>query len=348
MAPSRSEVDLERLLDLSRYAEAEASVRALLASEPESASLHRSLARALIGLARPVEAVEAARTACSIRPDDPNCLITLSRAAVAQKDMKLGLEAAGQAVGAAPHAWSTHFTLSQALLASGDARSALASADEAARLAPGSASTHNLRGMCLARAGRRGEARAAYERALAIDPQHALAMNNLAAMDVLRNPLRAARGLTAAASADPQHQVIHRNLAIVTHNLVYQLRWVILCGGLVEVALAYGGAPRWSRTVVLATIAILVLTIGIRFVRSLPRGTRRSPQALFAGLRGRTAVALLYLVIAGSVVSTVALGSPGTRDGATRLLVQLLVIGGAVMALQLFRRGRRRTGGANR
>lgn len=341
MTQARSGSEVARLLDLSRYAEADSSARALLALDPESTTLHRLLASALIGLERPTEAIEAARTACRLAPDDAACLVTLSRAEIAGGRVGPGLEAARRAVSAAPHSASTHFGLSQAFLAAGNATGALTAADEAVRLSPGSAQVHNLRGMCLDRAGRRAEARTAYQRALALDPQNALAMNNLAAMDVLRNPLRAVRGLTAAASADPQQRVVHHNLVVVTHNLVFQLRWVVLGGGLVEVALAYGGAPRWTRLLGLVLLASLVLGIVVQFVRALPRGTRRSPRALFASLKGRTTIALLYLALAGVIVVEVAVGTGEARDTATRWLVQLLVIGLVVMAVQRRRRTRR-------
>jgi Flp pilus assembly protein TadD len=343
MTQARSASEVVRLLDLSRHAEAESVTRSLLASDPESARLHRLLALALIGLDRPREAVEAARTACRIAPEDADCLIAFSRAAVALGDLQLGLVTAERAVANAPHAWVTHFTLGRALLATGSAGWALAAADEAVRLSPSSSQAHNLRGMCLARTGRRAEARTTYRRALTLDPHNALAMNNLAAMDALRNPLRAVRGLTSAASTAPHERIIHRNLAIVTHNLLFHLRWVVLGGGLVEIAFAYGGAPRWVRTAGLALIAILVLGIVVRFVRALPRGARRSPHVLLASLHGRTALALLYLAFVGLLVVQEALGPPATRDAATGWLLQLLVVGAVVMTVQRFRhQGRRR------
>jgi Flp pilus assembly protein TadD len=341
MGQARTSTDVARLLDLSRYAEAETSARDLLGSDPESATLHRLLAAALIGLDRPAEAVEEARVACRIAPGDPSCLTTLSRAAIEHGDVPLGLSAAQHAVTLAPHSAATHFSMCQALLASGSTASALSAADEVVRLAPAAASSHNLRGICLERAGRRTEARAEYRQALALDPQHALAINNLAAMDVLRNPLRAAQGFTAAAAVDPQQRIVQRNLVVATHNFVYQLRWVVLAGGLVEVALAYGGAPLWVRQAGLALLAGLLVAIIVRFARALPRGVRRSPRVLFSNLRGRMALMLLFLVFVGFLVVQVALGDAAGRAAGTQWLVELLVIGVAVAIWQRRRAGRR-------
>ena len=332
---------VEHLLSTSRYPEAESTLRTLLASDPESASLFRMLSKAMTGQDRHLEAVVAARRACHLAPDDHANLVTLSSSAISAGQVQLAVSVAHDAVLAEPNAWTTHYTLGRALLAQGEWSEALRAANQAGRLAPASADVHNLIGLCLTRLGPRREAREEFRRALQLDPHHALALNNLAAMDLRWNSLRAVRGLAAAAGADPQRQLIHLNLAVVTHNLVFQLRWAVIGGGLLEIVLAYGAAPRGLRLTLLMVIATLVLAAVWNFARSLPRGVRRSPLRLLAGFRGRTALGIVYLLFAGLVTVAVALGTDATRDWGARWLAQMAVIGLVLVALRSGSRSRK-------
>lgn len=335
---ARDVSELSRLLQLRRYAEAETSARAMLAAEPDSARVTLMLARALDGQGRHREAMSAARDACRLAPDDHASFIVLSSAAIGAREPALAQQAATAAVAARPTSPAAHYTLARAHLAASRTNDALDVAERTLELAPAWADAHNLRGMCLARLGRRSAAQGAYQRALALDPRHALALNNLSAMDVRRNPLQAVRGLTAAARIDPQAQIIHRNLAVVTHHLVLQLRWVVLGGGVLEVMLALTGVPTGVRLAVLLSFGCLLVAAVWRFARQLPRGVRRAPGRLLTGLGGRTALAFAYLAFAGFTTVAVALGSPSSRSWGTRWLLQMIVVGGIVTALPRLRR----------
>ena len=117
-----------------------------------------------------------------------------------------------------PYAWSSHYILCQALLSGRRPRTrqAYEAAQEARDLAPWNPDTHNLVGMCAADLKRPDEAEAAYREALRLDPQHAYAMNNLAALALDRGEFGSAgAGLTAAAQTTPQEEVIRANLDLL-------------------------------------------------------------------------------------------------------------------------------------
>src|SRR5690606_40721796 len=97
---------------------------------------------------------------------------------------------AREAVRLAPHHADGYQRLAQALLhVPGGADEARWAAGRAAALAPHDPGAHVAVGLAAAAAGRRRDERAAYLRALALDPQHATALNNLAAMDTERGRL---------------------------------------------------------------------------------------------------------------------------------------------------------------
>lgn len=309
--PSESAQErVARLLLVGRCVEAESGARELVAADPGEALHHRLLARALMGQSRHEEADEAAREALRLAPDDVNSLILVANAASLQGDAAWSLAAAERAVALAPETWRTHYTLANAYLTDRDCRSerALEAADEAVRLDPGNAEAHNIRGMCLGRLGRKDEERAAYEESLRCNPRHAPALNNLALLDRLRNPSRAAELLSRAATADPGREQIQRNLVGIVHNAAYRTLWsVVLYGVLVAVATRLGASP-WVRTGLLGLLLGVLVAATVRFTGLLPLDLPRSH--VWGRLPLRTKALLALVAVALVVVTGLALTPP--------------------------------------
>ena len=296
------------LLDLDRYPEAESVARSLVAAEPDSASALRLLAQALAGQARATEALRHAREANHLDPRDVDVLITLSDCAWSAREPRLALEAAERAVDTAPGSWATHYTLAKMLIqAPGhSAQGARTAIDTAERIAPWSADVKNLRGMYLAGLGDRPGAREAYRRALELEPHHALALNNLAALDVHRRPLRSAKLLRSAAALEPQRELIHENISVVAWNVVVYSQRILFYGSFVVVVARGFGAPWWLRLAMLACMVLGDILWAATRLRHLPRGYRQSPSSVWQGFSprqhrasvGMTVSALLMIVVA--------------------------------------------------
>lgn len=185
IADAYSRLDL--LLGLRRLREAEALARECLAVEPDAASWHAQLARALVGQGQTADAVEAARTAAGLAPYSPWVLAILAwllnqagrsneALEVLQDVLRLDpryswghellavtydelgrrkerLAAARKAVELAPEEESPWVQLGWAHYAGQRYTEALAAADTGLRLHPDSAPLHNLRGSCLTAQG---------------------------------------------------------------------------------------------------------------------------------------------------------------------------------------------------
>ena len=307
--PAPRAADVVQMLELRRYAEAEEAARTLVSSSPDSPGAHRLLARALNGIGRAEDALEHARVACRLSPEDGTSWLVLSQCQRAVGDRLQAVEAAQESIRLAPHDWSTHYTLAHAHLTGRGvigAQPALTAVDEAVRLAPANPEVHNMRGMALARLGREDEARAAYERVLTLDPHHTHALNNLGALDARRRPVRAAERLAAAASLDPQRELFRNNVGVVAGNILTRLMQSLIVAGVVIALARVLGAPLSVRLALVAITAVAFVAGLYRATRSLPRGLRRSPRALWGGLSPRaqwflgrsSAVVVLDLVIA--------------------------------------------------
>ncbi len=338
-----NEVRLDRarqLNDTGHHAEAESAARAVLAGDPDSVAALRVLAQALVGQDRPRDALVPAREACRLDPADVNAMLVLSNAATRAGDGELAVSAAENAVAEAPHDPATHYTLSYALLKGADRRtSALAEADNAAVLAPGAADVHNLRGLCLSRLGRTDEARAAYRRALAIEPQHALAMSNLAALEIKRNPLSAARRLTRAAGVAPQERLIHGNLKVAARNFALQVQWLMILGGVVLAIVAESNGSRVAREAIAVGLGVLAVAAGAYFVAQLPRGYRRSPVGLVRsfGVSGWAQVVVFCFLTA--LVYLVGFGDQAQVDDGSGRLIVFAVVNAVAVLVRRSRRG---------
>jgi len=338
---SADRAGLERARQLSaagHQVEAERIARQVLASEPGSVRALVLLARTLVAQGRGAEAMRPAQEACRIDPQHVNALLILSHAASRSGRSDLAVEVASRAVTLSPHDAATHYTLANALLSDRHhAAQALRAADEAVRLAPTWADAHNIRGLCLSRMGLRADARAAYEHVLALEPGHALALSNLAALDVKRRPMAAAKKLTIAVGMDPQQAIIQNNLRAATHNFVLHLQWLVVAGGLVEGAVVLAGGTRTLRMVVVAALGALVLVAACYFLAQLPRGYRRSAVVLIRSMGQKVGVRLIFLGIVAAIVCVVAFGGHEAAEANTGRLVLLVLVGGVATLIRRVR-----------
>lgn len=343
MSTFSGEARIERAKQLEaagHHAQAEVEARAVLGAEPDSVAALGVLSHALLGQGRAEEAVSAAQEACRLDPHDVNAMLVLSNAATRAGRGELAVTSAERAVSQSPHDAATHYTLAYALLKGANRpTSALAEADVATRLAPGTPDVHNLRGLCLSSLGRAEEARAAYQQALAIEPQHALAMSNLAALEIKRNPLSAARRLTRAAGAAPQERLIHANLRVAARNFALQVQWLMILGGLVLAVVAESHGSRVAREAIAVVVGALALVAGAYFVAQLPRGYRRSPVGLVRsfGVSGWAQVVVFCFLTA--LVYLVGFGDQAQVDEGSGRLVTFAVVNAVAVLVRRSRRG---------
>ncbi len=185
------------------------NLRARLDANPGDLSIRLQLAQRYLKLGFPEVAIEHCRLACERAPDSDEAHIALARAlrdtGRTQEGAKsLSEYAAKHTAGYKVWAWI-------GLLhdASSDWKAGEAAHRKALALEPRRDDLHNNLGFCLLRQGRKKEAIEEFHAALKIDPNSAMARNNLAA--ALGNSQEAAQNLqsvTDAASA-------HNNMAVV-------------------------------------------------------------------------------------------------------------------------------------
>lgn len=311
-----------QLLELGRPAEAERLARAALGADPTSLDAAEILANALNHQDRAEEGAEVARRGLGQHPDSADLLLVLVDCLVDQ----VGMESSGRMrrkrgdadlvdearqvaerlVRTHPNWWVSHYAQARSLLAGNRPRilDALHCANRAISVAPHSADAHNLAGLCLDGLNQADAARAAYQEALRLDPQHAMAMNNLATLDVGIFRLRdAARGFGTAASLEPDEELPRQNLRMLTIRLAARILIVAAVGAIALAVTLAAEAPWWSRFLVGAALLggtgwFVQVSRGY-----LPRGMALSWRTLIGALGwieriwiGITVVALCCLV----------------------------------------------------
>lgn len=286
--------DLDRadhLIVLGRAAEAEDLCRRHLTEQPDSAEALWLLNRALNKQRRWHEAVPVGRAALAVAPETVNLRITLVDSLIEVGQVEEARQIALGSVHLAPHDWSCRYSLTQALL--GGRRplvsQALEQANECVRLAPNSPDAHNLAGLCLDRLGLSDQARVAYAKALELDPQHALAMNNLATLDIgVFRLRRASRGFSSALALEPDAPLVQENLRVLMWRLSYRLFLTVL-GAAAVVGILVATTDTWlPRALVGCVLLVLCGWLAESSRRALPRGISRSWRAIASrlGFRG--------------------------------------------------------------
>lgn len=332
----------ERLLEVRRADDAVRVLTTYLAEHPDDpAALHR-LARAHLLANRPQEALSAADAALAV---DPGTAASWQRRCDALRGLgriEEAVAAGRQCVELAPSSWPAHYSLGLALRQQpGHEQEVIAHAEAAVRLAPDTADPHVLLGLAYAGRGDRRAAEECYRQALAIDPDHAYARSNLSALRLRRGQYaEALRGFQAAASADPQQTLFHRNIAATVLSALVKvgsiLAMIALLGSVIALALAQAGASgdgtgpdlapagdAWTLRIVLAAVVVLAW-VALCVVKLAPLGRYLRGEVrrvLFTAVRS----ASFALVCAGCLCSqllllTALLAPNVTVSGATDLI----------------------------
>ncbi|MDH6196757.1 tetratricopeptide (TPR) repeat protein [Mycobacterium frederiksbergense] len=313
----------EAYLDTGNYRRAAEVLQSALAEDPNDAGLLAQYARACLGLDDYWGAAQAAYSALAAAPDDEHVMRVYALALHGQGRQQEGLWMAWKAVTEHPNLHSVHYTYACLLHESGRSREALDVVDEALRLYPESASSLVLRGDIHRVLRSFTAAEDNYHEALRLDPDHAVAVHNLAVNRLRWGKLtRAISGFLGAGRLDPElGDLARRNIGVVL-NRVLGLSTacvIFLAVALIAVTAMHGD----SQSTLVPRIFTAVLTLGlvaviVWLVRSVPRPTLR------AVLRERTflAVRLLFLVFAiVAGVATVVVGSTPLTGGLGTLLL---------------------------
>ncbi len=170
--------------ELGLLAEAEACFRRATEIKPELAAAHYNRARLLRQMGQPEEAARCLAQALQGQVDAPTLRAQMLQLQAVLQDEAGQLDAAVQtldeALIAAPRRAALHHNRGALMQRLGRPGEALASHDRALALGLNAADAHYNRGNSLQSLGRSDEALAAYRAALAIEPQHALALYDIA------------------------------------------------------------------------------------------------------------------------------------------------------------------------
>lgn len=326
---------IQSLIDVGRYAEARTRVTEYLAAEPSSVDGCCLLATCELELNAPAAAVRAAERAIRLAPSF-DLAHRLRALGLSANHVPLdALDAAEEAVRLDPNDYVNHHTVALVLVRRSESLNpdevvrAREAALRAVELAPHAPDAHIVAGLTAGLLKRRRDERTSYLEALRLDPQNAIAMNNLAAMDVRGFRFgRATRRIVAGLRMDPQEKVLHANLDGVLVSLVARLFVVVLvCGIGLVVILNRTGA--WAPRAALAGGMLLVCgLVAARTVRHLPRGARLLLRGLPQRLdQDERVLAILLVVLAAAIVVVAAIpGDLGTVSGKS-VLYGLAVLG---------------------
>lgn len=334
-AEQRSLAHAESLMDLRRHAEAAAAFRDVLSRDPESVTALLGLGRALQRQGRLEEAEQAVRSALALDSERGRSHHVLVDVLVDRRDGPGAVAAAERGVRLEPHDFTSHYQHARALLAQRRprVREAYGAALRAVDLAPHSPDAHNLVGICLDQLGDHDAAQHAFHNALAIDPQHTLAQNNLAATELDRGRLRRAAALLhTAVGVDPQERRVRDNLDVVLLVLLRRVLWSLAVVAVVLGALLAVGAP-WCTRAVAGIAYVGLVGVLLQRVRSeLPRGLARWGRGLWRRARwsGRYLMGLLGLVLPTVLVMALA-PRPVAVAAGLALAAALRVLGGVAV-----------------
>lgn len=285
---------------LKRYPDAERVARDALAQTPEHPRLLLELAVALWGADRAEEALDVCQAAIAAAPEEErgyrvHALVLL----------KLGrhdeaIEAASVAVRLAPHGPYPADTMSLVLYRAGHLRPAYAEARRHITLDPHNPDGHCRVGAILTDVKDYALARQAYQEALRLNPEHALARNNLARVELLTGrTAKALRGFLDSGRADPTLPVV-RQVAAVLWRLSRRLRLWMFASGF---AMLFGAIPwRQPGPAIRVVAAVELLVVGLvawHGRRALPDGAGRAARA---ALRSDFVLAVVYLGLLGQLL----------------------------------------------
>jgi Flp pilus assembly protein TadD len=262
----------EHLIDINRPREALHALSATLAQEPDNIDALCLAARAEIALANPERARQLAARAAEASPASEWPMRLLALALLQMGQPHEAYQAARGAVANAPHLWQTHHTMAQTCAGTfGMTSVAYAAAGKAIELAPLEPDAHAILGRVALESGDQSTAERALREALRLDPNHAVARNDLGRLQLLRNDhFGAADHFAQAAASDARLDVAADNVDLALTAAVARLFfWVwILLITLGRAALQLDGNSAVGAG--LATLAGLIGLVGWQLYRLRP------------------------------------------------------------------------------
>ena len=248
----------QQLYDLGRAAEALDAVGQILAGRPDYAEALRLGALCLSATGRPEDAVATARSAVAADPDSEHGRRVLSHMHYKRGEFRIAANIALEATRLAPNEWRGHMLLARCVCHFDPAR-AVAPAERSRLLGPDSPDTHFACALAYQALGRTEDARSAYLKVLELNPQHAMALNNLAVLDrSARHWTRALHGFRRALSSDPHQDLARRNIESILLSRIWRLTWLSVLGVDAVDAFAPELDPAGQRILGAVLLALLV------------------------------------------------------------------------------------------
>lgn len=321
----------EHLLEINRPQEALRVLAGLLAQNPEDSYVLCAAARAQLDLNKPRRAHELASRATAA---DPHAEHPLRLLALSLKQMRRSVkacEAAQAAVANAPNLWLTHYVLAYVSAGMpGMSSVAWEAARRAVELAPYEADTHAVLGQVAVEDGDKTAAENALREALRLNPDHAMARNDLGRLQLLRkDPFGAASHFAHAAANDVRMDVALQNidiaLAMAVGRIVFWVSVAVFVLGRFAVLVEGEGAIWWGYALlaVLVGLGIWQLTLIVPafrgrlgpYLRSLPHRDRMMTATVGLVVFGMIALMVMCVVPPDVRLSPLLFGMAGLWGG---------------------------------
>jgi tetratricopeptide (TPR) repeat protein len=365
-----SEEDLERarvLMEVGRWQEARPILAQEVARQPDSARCACLMAHCHLLAGARGRMLDEAERACALAPHSAWAHRLRSIALRAHLRLWEAVAAARESVRLAPELWQSYVELAEALLAAelpGYRAGAEEAVNQALRLAPSEPDVRITAGRVYTVLGDVRAARRHYQQVLAGNPDHDMARNNLATLDLRRGRVAgAAAEFAAALGSSPTQRLFLRNLQAAATMWLLWLQ--VGTSGLFVACLTLGAAPLAPRVrVPLAALVALATCVAVGYAyRRLPAGARRlvlrpeldadleNPVRVGSGLRVIAAMAAIQVLAACVALASgdSPLGAPLWLAAACALipaLVHLVRVGkrelGRIGAYLAYRRHARR------
>jgi tetratricopeptide (TPR) repeat protein len=301
----------EGLIEVRRYEQAASAASQAVAMDPNRSWGWCVLAQAQLGLGDNGGAADSARRAAAISPDNPTAHQLASVALGKLGRHGEAVRSAREAVRIAPDSWRALTRLAHALVPTALHPVYLTEAREIAGrardLAPLEPFTHLTVGTVESAANNRDEAIQAYTRVLELDPQNAVAYNELARLHLRQSgggfaPNHLARAINRFANAvqsAPEESVARHNVDVVVGIFLARACYLIFLAAWASTFVDHSGAAV-ARAVPVAVLLIPAVFAGIfvaRLTPSLRRYLRRAlvhpPHRLVATTAESCAVVLI-------------------------------------------------------
>ena len=315
------------LLDLGRHELARAELARVLADDPQSTEAWCLFAQCEQKTGNLNGMLYASRQALASNPDSEWAFRLQSLALHKLGWHSEAVNSARESIRLAPHQWQQYVVLVTAMipLLAVHRDEAWRAADRAVELAPLQAETHLTRGVLAGAAGNLPVAEANYREALRLEPDNAIARNNLATIELRANNVEAATaGFAAALAENPMLQVARNNIDLVCWRV---MRAALLSANVVFIGsavLALGGdGPIAFVLTLTALMLVMWLAMAWRMVSRLAPPVRTHLRGMIRDHRSYK-----YLVIAYLAATLATPWMPAPLLGAGLLLT-------VVMALRL-------------